>query len=93
MKQFQQMEGALNALEQRLQRREKELMSAVEDTKAAAAVERARLESIHAQECREKDEQLVRFQQELVRLVSALKHWQQTSSNSSEVEKAFPLVV
>jgi hypothetical protein len=34
------------------------------------------------QECREKDEQLVRFQHELVQLVNALRHWKQQSQVS-----------
>lgn len=34
------------------------------------------------QECREKDEQLVRFQQELAQLVNALRHWKHKSQIS-----------
>jgi ABC-type phosphate transport system auxiliary subunit len=45
----QQVESQIEALEVRMQRREKELMSAVEEAKAAAAVERSRLEALHAQ--------------------------------------------
>ncbi|KAJ1436618.1 hypothetical protein B484DRAFT_253577 [Ochromonadaceae sp. CCMP2298] len=86
MRQFLRMEASIEALEGRLKRRERELQGVVEETKAAAQLERARLESLHAQEVREKDEQLVRFQQELLHLVSALKHWQ------SEGEKGFQMV-
>lgn len=43
------MESQIEALEVRMQRREKELMSAVEEAKASAAVERSRLEALHAQ--------------------------------------------
>jgi hypothetical protein len=38
------------------------------------------------QECREKDEQLVRFQHELVQLVNALRHWKQQSQVSIATE-------
>jgi hypothetical protein len=43
------MENQLNALELRMQRREGELMTAIEETKAAAAMERSRLAAIHSQ--------------------------------------------
>jgi hypothetical protein len=43
------MESQLNALELRMQRREGELMTAIEETKAAAAMERTRLAAIHSQ--------------------------------------------
>lgn len=43
------MESQIDALEVRLQRREKELLSAVDEAKAAAALERSRLEALHAQ--------------------------------------------
>lgn len=88
------MESQIDALEVRLQRREKELLAAVDEAKAAAALERSRLEALHAQECREKDEQLVRFQQELVQLVTALRHWKQNAETPGlDVKTAFPLFV
>lgn len=43
------MEQQISSLEQRLVRRERELHSAVEDAKVASRIERARLESMHAQ--------------------------------------------
>lgn len=43
------MEAQIDTLEIRLFRREKELMGAVEEAKTAAAIERSRLEAIHAQ--------------------------------------------
>lgn len=132
------MEAQIDTLEVRLFRREKELMGAVEEAKAAAAIERSRLEAIHAQvsnpfvsgityfvsvctasilfircpiprhsditislqEVREKDNQLVHFQQELVQLVTALRHWKERASQAegganlgAEISSAFPLFV
>ena len=46
-------------METRLKRRETELMSLIEETKAAAQMNMVRLAAIHASEMREKDEQLV----------------------------------
>lgn len=43
------MESQIDALEVRLQRREKELLAAVDEAKAAATLERSRLEALHAQ--------------------------------------------
>lgn len=43
------MESQIAGLEVRMQRREKELMTAVEDAKSAAATERSRMEALHAQ--------------------------------------------
>jgi len=76
MAQIMQMESSLAQVETRLQRRERELMSALEEGRTAAKMERARMDAIHAQEIREKDEQLVRFQNELEQLVLALRQWQ-----------------
>ena len=47
----------MNMLEKRLGRRESELISAIEETKTASKMERARLE-LHQYEIREKDEQV-----------------------------------
>lgn len=74
--QFALMEQQLSALEARLVRREKELMGAMEEGKVAARIEAARLQSMHAQELRERDEQLLRFQREMEGLVQALRQWQ-----------------
>ena len=63
-------------LETRLRRREQELSQVVSEGRSAAKLERARLEALHAAELREKDGQLVRFQQELEQLVLALRQWQ-----------------
>lgn len=73
MAQYQAMETQLRALEDRLKRRDAELQQAVEESRSSGRIERARLLAMHAQELREKDEQLFRFQEELQRLVAALK--------------------
>jgi hypothetical protein len=70
---IQLLESQLGQLEGRLERRERELLAAVEEGRSAARVERARLESLHAQELREKDEQLLRFKTELESLVTDLR--------------------
>jgi hypothetical protein len=122
------MGDQIEALELRMERREKELISEIEQAKAAAVIERSRLEALHAQvtaahsvlnwlclcglhpvfinigdvtsvvcarhlsylwsyqltvqECREKDDQLLRFQTELTQLVNALRHWKHKSQIS-----------
>ena len=43
----------------------------------------ARLRGMHEQECREKDEQLARFQEELQHLVMALRQWQHLVKGSN----------
>ena len=43
------MERQLKAMEVRLARRESELLSAVEESRAAAKMERIRLQAMHAQ--------------------------------------------
>jgi outer membrane protein TolC len=43
------MGDQIEALELRMERREKELISEIEQAKAAAAIERSRLEALHAQ--------------------------------------------
>lgn len=60
-------------MERRLEKREKELMAAVEEGKNASLIERSRLESLHMQELREKDEQLLRFKTELESLIFELR--------------------
>lgn len=70
------MEHQIQMLESRLNRRDSEMKSAVEEVKLSAKMERSRLQAIHDQEMREKDEQLVRFQSELEQLVQAMKIWQ-----------------
>lgn len=85
MTQFLAMESYLKQLEGRYDRRERELNNTVEDVKTNAKMERARMQAIHAQECREKDEQLVRFQGDLEQLVYALRQWQYAASTSSPV--------
>ena len=94
--QMDAMERHVKALETRLSRRETELMGAIESSKTAAKLERARLEALHQAEVREKDEQLVRFQQELEQLVYCLRQWQmeakaQGSSNIAMGQIAVPL--
>ena len=73
---LQTLETQVAHLELRLARREQELMSAIEEGRSNSKIERARLEAIHRQELREKDEQLVKFQSELEQLVYALRQWQ-----------------
>lgn len=55
---------------------------------------------LYYQEVREKDQQLVHFQQELVQLVTALRHWKERASDAeggsklgAEISSAFPLFV
>ena len=72
------LESHVEQLEGRILRREKELQGAVEESKAAGRVERARLESLHRQEMREKDEQVLRFKTELEALIYELRQQQQT---------------
>ena len=74
--QMESMERHIKSLESRLGRRESELIGAIESSKTAAKLERARLDALHQTEIREKDEQLVRFQQELEQLVYCLRQWQ-----------------
>lgn len=83
MTQFVAMEGQLRAMEDRLRRRDAEVATAVEESRAAGRLERARLQALHEQELREKDEQLVHFQEELQLLVLSLR--KQTLSTSSSV--------
>lgn len=45
----------------------------MDESKAAAHMERLRLVALHEQELREKDEQLVRFQSELEILIGSLR--------------------
>jgi hypothetical protein len=74
--QLENMERHIKSLETRLGRRESELLGAIESSKTGAKLERARLDAMHQTEIREKDEQLVRFQQELEQLVYCLRQWQ-----------------
>eukprot|EP01041_Mallomonas_annulata_P001095 gene1095-2129_t len=78
MARFLTLESQIIALEERLRRRDAEMQSAVEESRAAGRIERARLQAIHMQELREKDEQLVRFQDELQSLVITLRKQSQT---------------
>ena len=79
------MESHLRNLESRADRRERELQTKIEDVKCTAKLEYARLQSIHSQECREKDEQLVRFQGDLEILVRSLRQWQQIAATSNKI--------
>ena len=67
------MESQLNMVEQRLQRREKELISQIDESKINSKLERSRLIAQHEQELLEKDEQLLRFQYEMEYLVQLFK--------------------
>jgi len=77
------MEAQVAQLETRLARREQEFSQAAAQGRSAAKMERARLEALHAAELRERDEQLVRFQQELEQLVYALRQWQYAATTST----------
>lgn len=70
------MENKISDIEGRLKRREEELIHALEESKIIANMERMRLQSIHEQELREKDEQLLNFQRELEQLLSPLGYIQ-----------------
>ena len=67
------MEAQLNMVEQRLQRREKELISQIDESKINSKLERSRLIAQHDQELMEKDEQLLRFQNEMEYLVQIVR--------------------
>ena len=67
------MEAQLNMVEQRLQRREKELISQIDESKINSKLERSRLIAQHDQELMEKDEQLLRFQNEMEYLVQMFR--------------------
>ena len=71
-------------IEGRADRRERELQAAVDDVKSTSKIESARLQAIHSQELREKDEQLVRFQADLEQLVRSLRQWQLAALDSSK---------
>ena len=76
------MEQQLITIESRMARREQELLGAVEAGELAMRMDRSRLQAIHEQEIREKDEQLIKFQSELSQLVYCLRQWQQMASDS-----------
>ena len=78
------MEAHLKALESRADRREREFRTAVEDVKATSRIEMARLQAIHGQESAEKDEQLIRFQEDLERLVRSLRQWQAAATQNPD---------
>jgi len=82
------MEAQVAQLETRLARREQEFSQAAAQGRSAAKMERARLEALHAAELRERDEQLVRFQQELEQLVYALRQWQYAATATDEGREA-----
>jgi hypothetical protein len=92
MAHFSQMESQIASLESRLSRRSGDMAALVEETKAAARMERARLVALHAAELREKDEQLVRFRGELETLVTALRSYSLARVASSESDKAMELL-
>ena len=54
-------------------RREKELLAAVEEGRASARIEQSRLQHMHRQELREKDEQLLEFRAEVENLVFQIR--------------------
>ena len=88
---LQSFETQIGSLEKRLIRREKELQVAIDEGKSASKLERARLESIHREELREKDEQLVKFQAELEQLVYALRQWQLAAQQAqAQVNSGLP---
>ena len=55
-------------------RREKELLAAVEEGRVSARIEQSRLEHMHRQELREKEEQLLEFRAEVENLVFQLRN-------------------
>jgi hypothetical protein len=82
------LESHVVELETRLSRREADLQSAIENSRAGNKMERARMQAIHAAEIREKDEQLVKFQTELEQLVYALRQWQGMAVAANEANNA-----
>jgi chromosome segregation ATPase len=71
--QLASVERKVKILEDKILRREEELQAMIEETRAAAKIERSRLKSIHEQELFEKDDQLRKFQYQLEDLVDALR--------------------
>lgn len=71
--QLASVERQVKVLEDKIFRREEELQAMIEETRAAAKIERSRLKSIHEQELFEKDDQLRKFQYQLEDLVEALR--------------------
>ena len=61
-------------MESRMMRREKELLAAVEEGRVSARIEQSRLEHMHRQELREKEEQLLEFRTEVENLVFQLRN-------------------
>ena len=57
-----------------MMRREKELLAAVEEGRVSARIEQSRLEQMHRQELREKEEQLLEFRAEVENLVFQLRN-------------------
>ena len=57
-----------------MMRREKELLAAVEEGRVSARIEQSRLEHMHRQELREKEEQLLEFRTEVENLVFQLRN-------------------
>lgn len=74
------LESHINDLENRLKKREKELLTQLENNKMNSKIERARLLSQHEQEMLEKDEQFLRFQNEMEHIIQMLR--QQTLHNN-----------
>jgi hypothetical protein len=77
------MESQLNQLDGRLKRREKELLSQIDDARTNHKLERARALAQHQQELLEKDEQLLKFQTELEFLVRCFQQ-QQTGKSGQD---------
>lgn len=74
----------MNQLDGRLKRREKELLSQIDDARTNHKLERARTLAQHQQELLEKDEQLLKFQTELEYLVRCFQQ-QGKAANTNPV--------
>jgi hypothetical protein len=73
------MEAHINDVESRLQRREIELTTQLDNARMDIKLERGRMKAQHDAELLEKDEQLLRFQTELEHLVQLFRANNQSS--------------
>ena len=80
------MESHIADVEGRMRRREHEITSQLEEHRVNARLDRNRLVSQHDAELLEKDEQLLRFQNELERLVVLFRD-QQSRMNGEALQK------
>lgn len=83
---MQMMEAHIADVEARMRRRESEITSQLEEHRVNSRLDRSRLIAQHDAELLEKDEQLLRFQNELERLVTLFRD-QQSRSAADALQK------